>query len=232
MMKCVEAGHEIVALANLYPTDGKEELDSYMYQSVGHDAIESIAKCFDLPLYRRPIKGTPKNLNYDYVPTVEDEVEDLYELLKTIQQDFPDALGVSSGAIHSNYQKNRVEEICGRLGLISIAYLWGREQGALLEEMIASGLQAVLIKTAVIGLGSVDLGRSLAEMRDKLFDLREKYQINVCGEGGEFESLTLDCSLFKKFRLEIEEAEKIVHIDDDLSPVVFLKIHKLKMIPK
>lgn len=232
MMKCVEDGHEIVALANLYPTDGKEELDSYMYQSVGHDAIESIAKCFGLPLYRHPIRGTPKNLDYDYVPTAEDEVEDLYELLKTVKKDFPDVEGVSSGAIHSNYQKNRVEEICARLGMTSIAYLWGREQAGLLDEMIASNLNAVLIKTAVIGLGPVDLGRSIAEMRDKLFDLKEKYQINVCGEGGEFESLTLDCPLFKEFRLEIEEAEKIVHREDYWSPVVFLKIRKLKMVPK
>lgn len=232
MMKCIEDGHEIVALANLYPTDGKEELDSYMYQSVGHDAIESIAKCFELPLYRRPIRGIPKNLEYDYVPTPEDEVEDLFELLVSIKKDFPDALGVSSGAIHSNYQKNRVEEICGRLGMTSIAYLWGRDQAELLDEMIASDLNAVLIKTAVIGLGAVDLGKSIAEMRDKLFKLKGMYEINVCGEGGEFESLTLDCPLFKNNRLEIVEAETIVHRDDMFSPVVFLKIHEIKMVPK
>lgn len=232
MMKCVEDGHEIVALANLYPV-GSEELDSYMYQSVGHDAIESIAKCFDLPLYRRPIKGKPVNVDYEYVPTAEDEVEDLYELLKEIKVDFPYADGVSSGAIHSNYQKNRVEEICARLGgMTSVAYLWGREQAALLDEMIASNLHAVLIKTAVIGLGPIDLGRSLQEMRDKLFSLKEKYEINVCGEGGEFESLTLDCPLFKKFRLEIEEADRICHRQDDLSPVEYLKIRKLKLIEK
>lgn len=232
MMKCVQDGHEIVALANLYPTDGKEELDSYMYQSVGHDAIESIAKCLELPLFRRPIRGTPKNLDYEYVPTEEDEVEDLFLLLKEAKEQFPDAEGVSSGAIHSNYQKNRVEEICARLGMTSIAYLWGREQTALLDEMIANDLNAVLIKTAVVGLGPKDLGKSLKEMRDKLFDLKEKYQINVCGEGGEFESLTLDCPLFKRFRLEIEEAEQVVHREDDLSPVVFLKIHKMRFIEK
>ena len=232
MMKCVQEGHEIVALANLYPTDGQEELDSYMYQSVGHDAIESIAKCFDLPLFRRPIRGTPKNLDYEYVPTEADEVEDLFLLLKELKERFPDAEGVSSGAIHSTYQKNRVEEICARLGMQSIAYLWGREQAALLDEMIASGLHAVLIKTAVVGLGRVDLGKSLAEMRDKLFALKEKFQINVCGEGGEFESLTLDCPLFKKFRMEIEEADVISHKEDDLAPVVFLKIRKIKLVEK
>lgn len=232
MMKCVQDGHEIVALANLFPTDGREELDSYMYQSVGHDAIESLAKCFDLPLFRRPIRGTPKNIEYAYVPTEADEVEDLFLLLQEIKQKFPEAEGVSSGAIYSSYQKNRVEEVCARLGMRSVAYLWGREQTALLDEMIASGLQAVLIKTAVVGLGPKDLGKSLAEMRDKLFALKEQFQVNVCGEGGEFESLTLDCPLFRKHRLEIEDAEVITHRDDDLSPVVFLKIRRIRLVEK
>lgn len=232
MMKCVEAGHEIVALANLYPPAGQEELDSYMYQSVGHDAIEAIAECFGLPLYRRPITGTPCNLEYAYVPTQEDEVEDLYELLREVKRDFPAVAGVSSGAIHSNYQKNRVEDICTRLGLVSLAYLWGRDQSALLEEMIEQKLHAVLIKTAVIGLGAGDLGRSLSEMRDKLFSLRDQHHINVCGEGGEFESLTLDCPLFRTQRLEIDAADVIVHRDTPFVSVVFLKIRSLRRVPK
>ena len=35
-------GHRIVALANLRPPDeaGQSEIDSYMYQSVGHSGIE------------------------------------------------------------------------------------------------------------------------------------------------------------------------------------------------
>jgi diphthine-ammonia ligase len=41
IMKMVEAGHELVALANLYPVDS-DELNSYMYQSVGHEIIELI----------------------------------------------------------------------------------------------------------------------------------------------------------------------------------------------
>ena len=42
MIKCIEDGHEIVCLANLRPPAGHDELDSYMYQTVGHDAIEVI----------------------------------------------------------------------------------------------------------------------------------------------------------------------------------------------
>lgn len=225
-MKCVEEGHEIIALANLYPPKGKEELDSYMYQSVGHDAIEAYAQCLpDIPLYRREIQGTPKNTEYDYVPTEEDEVENLYQLLVEVQQRHPDVKGVSSGAIRSTYQKNRVENICARLGLTSLAYLWEADQPSLLQSMIDSKLHAIIIKVAVYGLEASDLGKSLQELQPKLLDLSGKYGINVCGEGGEFESLTLDCPLFKR-RLVIDETAVHTHRDHATASVSFLKILK------
>lgn len=114
---------------------------------------------------------------------------------------------------------------CERLGLVSLAYLWQREQKELLDDMIASNLHAILIKVAVYGLDGNDLGKSLSEMRPKLFGLEAKVGINVCGEGGEFESMTLDCPLFKR-KLVVDESVKIVHRDHFEAPVVFLKITK------
>ena len=62
MMKCVAHGHEIVALANLHPPAAVgEELDSFMYQTVGHSHIEAIAQAMELPLFRREISGTAVN---------------------------------------------------------------------------------------------------------------------------------------------------------------------------
>ena len=44
---------QIVALANIYPSeDGVSELDSFMYQTVGHQLIEAYAECTGLPLFR------------------------------------------------------------------------------------------------------------------------------------------------------------------------------------
>jgi diphthine-ammonia ligase len=77
-----------------------------------------------------------------------------------------------------------------------------REQKELLIDMINSGMNSVIIKTCTMGLGKEDLLKSIKELQPKLFELGEKYQVNVCGEGGEFESLTLDCPLYKK-RLEM-----------------------------
>lgn len=232
MLKCVQDGHEIVALANLYPPDGKEELDSYMYQSVGHDAIDSFARCCELPLYRRPIRGSPVNQQYDYSRTDSDEVEDLYELLKQVLQSHPDIEAVSSGAIHSTYQKNRVEDVCRRLGLQSLAYLWGADQPTLLAEMIDVGIEAILIKTAVIGLGRQDLCKSIKEMQAKLLSLKEQYQVNVCGEGGEYETLTLDCRLFKRFKMRITGYDIVMHKECSFAPVVYAKITGIEVVEK
>lgn len=61
MMKCIQYGHEIVALANLMPGDDSvDELDSYMYQTVGHQIVVSYAECMGLPLFRRRIQGSTR----------------------------------------------------------------------------------------------------------------------------------------------------------------------------
>lgn len=107
------------------------------------------------------------------------------------------------GAILSDYQRVRVENVCVRLGLVSLAYLWRRDQRELLTEMIDSGMHAIIIKVASLGLvPNMHLGQSLAEMRPHLLKMADKFGLNVCGEGGEYESFTLDCPLYKR-RIEV-----------------------------
>ncbi|EPB67775.1 TIGR00289 family protein [Ancylostoma ceylanicum] len=205
MMCAVKAGHRIVALANLHPVS-PGELDSYMYQSVGSEGIHMIAEAMELPLYRREIKGKPLNQDFDYSPTAGDEVEDLYELLKTVKEHHPSVQGVSAGAILSSYQKLRVEDVCKRLNLTPLCYLWERDQKELLREMISSGLDAVLVKVAAIGLDKKHLGMTLSEVESTLDRLHSHYGVHPCGEGGEYETFVLDCPLFHK-RILIEESE-------------------------
>ncbi|XP_039078384.1 diphthine--ammonia ligase-like, partial [Hyaena hyaena] len=88
MMQCTAAGHQIVALANLRPAEnqvGSDELDSYMYQTVGHHAIDLYAEAMALPLYRRTIRGRSVDTGRVYTECEGDEVEDLYELLKLVK---------------------------------------------------------------------------------------------------------------------------------------------------
>lgn len=87
MMHCVANGHEIVALANLKPpaAGGQDEMDSFMYQTVGHDIIDLYSECMQLPMYRGEINGKSKSQEMSYTPTVNDEVEDLFELLRHVK---------------------------------------------------------------------------------------------------------------------------------------------------
>lgn len=123
MLQCIAAGNEIVALANLHPPSREQnidsnsehpsadEMDSYMYQTVGHDAIDLLAKAMELPLYRKVILGKSINTDSDYfLGSQDDEVEDLFRLLTQVKE-CEKIEAVSVGAILSNYQRVRVEHV-------------------------------------------------------------------------------------------------------------------------
>ncbi|KAI0303257.1 hypothetical protein BC826DRAFT_903387 [Russula brevipes] len=239
LLHCHKNGHELVAAASLRPEPGIEELDSYLYQTVGQDAIEFVARALDVPLYRRVISGTAlvQDSEYGGRDVKErggvdgDETEDLYALLSDVKSHHPDAKGVSVGAILSNYQRVRVEHVCQRLSLTPLSYLWQRNQADLLSEMIAAGMEAVLIKVAGIGLTTRHLGKSLSDMQPTLTSLNTLYGSHICGEGGEYESLTLDCPLFKR-RITLLETETVVHSDSGFATVAFLRIRRASLDPK
>ena len=217
ILQCVRSGHEIVALAHLSPPAHTDELDSYMYQSVGHNAVSYVAQALGVRLFEAQITGTPLAQELDYRATPNDEVEDLYELLCQVKE-ATHCTAVCSGAIFSTYQKNRVEEVCARLGLVSIAPLWEREQDALLQEMIRHKLEIRIIKVASMGLGKDHVTRYAAELLPHFQKISKKWGFNVCGEGGEYESLVTDCPLFA-FKLHVDSSELVCHSHDDLSPV-------------
>ena len=64
--------------------EDSDELDSMMYQTVGHEVIDLYAEAMDLPLFRRDLEGSGLAIDKDYEPTQGDEVEDLFNLLKEV----------------------------------------------------------------------------------------------------------------------------------------------------
>ncbi|KAL7611747.1 hypothetical protein Lser_V15G08359 [Lactuca serriola] len=224
MMKCLQYGHEVVALANLLPAnDSVDELDSYMYQTVGHQIVVSYANCMGVPLFRRRIQGSTRRHDLSYNMTTGDEVEDMFILLKEVKKQIPSVTAVSSGAIASDYQRLRVENVCSRLGLISLAYLWKLDQSLLLQQMIETGIVAITVKVAAIGLDpSKHLGKEMSYLWSHLLKLNELYGSNVCGEGGEYETLTLDCPLFKYARIVLDEFQLVLHDSNSIAPVGIL----------
>ncbi|KAJ3232166.1 ATP binding domain 4 [Chytriomyces hyalinus] len=225
VMHCMANGHDVVAVANLFSQmDGKtEEIDSFMYQTVGSNVVVPlIAECLGLPLFRRCIRGASVSVEMDYQVESGDEVEDLMLLLNEVLIEMPDVQAVSVGAILSNYQRIRVEHVCSRLGLTVLSYLWQADQSALLNSMIECNVNAILVKVAAIGLETKHLGKSLAQMQPLLETLSNRFGCHVCGEGGEYETVTIDCPIFKK-RIVIVDQETIIHSNDAFAIVAYLK---------
>lgn len=220
ILHCLKQGHQLVALGNLYPIDNVQELDSFMFQTVGFDIVSLYEKCCGVPLFRQSIKAkSSKNVSLNYSKTKFDEIEELYQLLKTVKEEIPGLEAVSVGAILSSYQRTRVEDVCDRLGLTVLSYLWQRDQLQLMTEMCEMSRQpgqqlgdgkfdARLIKVAAIGLDDSHLGKSLPEILPTMRKLNKMYDVHVCGEGGEFESMVLDAPFFKNGYLKLKE----VHI--------------------
>ncbi|KPV71892.1 uncharacterized protein RHOBADRAFT_307, partial [Rhodotorula graminis WP1] len=201
----VVEGHLPVALASLVPPRGQDELDSFMYQTVGSSGLATLADALDLPLVTHTITGTARNQRAEYgsregtaaTTTADDqgdETEDLYDLLVKLAH--PDVKAITVGAILSNYQRVRVEHVCARLGLVPLAYLWERDQKDLLADMVDADIESILVKVAGAGLGVQHLGKTLAQMQPTLLKLNKIYDTHPCGEGGEYETFTLDAPLF------------------------------------
>ncbi|KAK9326445.1 hypothetical protein V1517DRAFT_311805 [Lipomyces orientalis] len=231
ILHCIKNGHDVVALANLHPplppsvdsdeNDVIHEMDSFMYQTVGHSVLSLYPDCFGMPMYRAPITGTSVTTKLDYATTAADETEDLHTLLQMVKAAHPDIEAVSVGAILSTYQRTRVENVCSRLGLTPLAYLWRRNQASLFDEMIQAGINAIVIKVAGAGLTAEQhLGKSLGQLRHHLFKLNQMYGSHICGEGGEYETLVLDCPVSVK-KVVVDET-KIVK--DDNGDVAYLKL--------
>lgn len=206
LLHCLRNGHRIVALANLYPagkesegqqdqsrgrdrsnddddddeTDEEDDIDSFMYQTIGHSVIPQYEAALGVPLYRGRIVGGAVDAGRVYggpPPTSSrpcddgaeddgDETESLLPLLQRIKCAHPEANAVSAGAILSTYQRTRIEHVAARLDLVPLAWLWmyptlpapverrgvGSGDAGLLEDMAAVGCEARIIKVASGGL--------------------------------------------------------------------------------
>ena len=211
---CIANSHNVIALANLYPpTEStqsgiEKDLNSFMYQTVGHSVIPLYSKALNLPLYRQAIKGSALNPSKDYHvssgedllgDTSLDETESLMPLLRRVIDAHPTAKAVCSGAILSSYQRTRIESVAQRLGLISLSYLWQYPQllppspGGLLDDMAIAGFDVRIVKVASGGLDEELLWSNLMDpaTRRKLQKAVDKFGGSVLGEGGEYETLVI-----------------------------------------
>ncbi len=96
------------------------------------------------------------------------------------------------GALRSDYQKMRIEQMCSRLGVISYTPLWHHDGYAHMRDLVLHGHKVIITSVTTDGMDESWLGKVL-DLNDieKLHQLSTEFRFNVDGEGGEFETAVL-----------------------------------------
>jgi ABC transporter with metal-binding/Fe-S-binding domain ATP-binding protein len=126
-----------------------------------------------------------------------DEIDELENAIRSSIGNEIDALVV--GALRSDYQKTRIERMCEKLGIISFCPMWHHDPELHMNSLVNHGFDVRIISVSSEGLDESWLGRKITrESLDELIQLSRKYRFNLDGEGGEFETITLNAPHFKK----------------------------------
>jgi len=176
-------GWDVESLVTVFP----EAKDSWMfhYPAVKWTGLQ--AEAIGIPQVHVPTSGVK-----------EEEIEDLRQELAKLKK----SMGIEaivSGAIASEYQRTRLDNVCEKLGLRSFAPLWHKNEEKLVRDEIDAGFEIIVTACSALGLDEKWLGKTLGSKELKeLLELRKRYGLSVAFEGGEAETFTLAVPVFKK----------------------------------
>ncbi len=189
-----QQGHEITCLITIL----SENLYSRMFHTPAIELTKLQAEALNIPLVLQKTSGEK-----------EKELADLEKAIKKAQKKF-NFVGLLTGALFSEYQSSRITKIAAKLGLTVYSPLWHKPQEEHLRELIKNRFKIIFTAVAAEGLDASWLNKEITlEELEKLIQLQKKIGLHVAGEGGEFESLVLDCPLFKK-KIILEDLEIVV----------------------
>lgn len=139
-------------------------------------------------------------------PEPEKELIPLQDTLASLDVD-----GIISGALASEYQRRRLDQICEEIGVKSFAPLWHKNPRELVGDMVDQGFEIMIAGCYAEGLDERWLGRVLDQKALAELDrLHDRYGIHVAGEGGEYESMVLfGPHMKRRISLEYEKAWRI-----------------------
>ncbi|MCD1295151.1 TIGR00289 family protein [Methanocella sp. CWC-04] len=150
--------------------------ESYMYHVPAIELTRLAASSIGIPLVE---VVTPPEREVELIP--------LRDTLASLNVD-----GIVSGALASEYQRRRLDQICEDIGIKSFSPIWHKNPRDMVREMVDEGFEIMIAGCYAEGLDERWLGRILDEKAlDALDRLHDRYGIHVAGEGGEYESVVL-----------------------------------------
>lgn len=190
--KAIQEGYSVEYLVSMI----SDNPESYMFHVPNIHITELSAEAMGISLIRSITHGRK-----------EEELEDLKHVLEDLKEKGVET--IFAGALASVYQKSRIDDLCTEIGLESKAPLWHVDPKEYMEEIIDLGFEVVVTSVSAEGLDESWLGKRIdRELLDEIIELNSKYGMHLAFEGGEAETLVLDCPLFKK-RIKINESYNV-----------------------
>jgi len=176
-------GWDVATLVTVFP----ESKESWMFHYPALEWTQLQAEAIGIPRTVIRTKGVK-----------EEELNDLKRGLRALT-DSIGIEGIVSGAIASEYQRIRLDNLCEDLGLRSFAPLWHKNQPQLVREQIESGFDIIVTACNALGLTESWLGRRLdLQSLEELIEIGKKSGLNVAFEGGEAETFVLKAPMFNR----------------------------------
>lgn len=154
------------------------------------------------------LQARSMGLEHSVVASGDDELSRLEEMLRVLKS--KDKLdGLVTGAVASDFQKTRFDNMCEKLGLRSFSPLWHKSPERLVEDLMTGGFRIIMSGVAAAGLDGSWLGRELTRVEwGHLREISRRYGLHLSGEGGEYETFVVDAPQFAK-AISITESEKV-----------------------
>ncbi len=196
IFKMKELGHDVVCLITIQPNTD----DSLLFHYPNSGMTKQLGEAMGIPSFRFTLKKTSK----------EEEVNSLKRAITKIKSIY-DIQGLVHGGISSAFQRDNFQQACSMHDLRIFAPLWGIEPFEYMTDLIDKKFCIKIVGVSTMGLDQNWLGITLDKRSlHELEFLSTKYGFNLTFEGGEAETLIVDCPIFNK-RLEINDAR--IHWD-------------------
>ena len=136
------------------------------------------------------------------------ETELLMTTLQKVKEDYG-IEGIVQGGILSEFQKKNFNKVCEKLNLKLISPVWNQNQKQYMKDLLQDNFRFIIISVSADGLDDSWLGKEIdKDNLEKLEKLSEKFGFNLNFEGGEAETLVINCPLFSN-PITIVKSQKI-----------------------
>lgn len=175
---------KVLCLLCIHPSND----ESLLFHYPNSRMVQALADSVGIPLIEEQSK----------ISEINHEVKAIEKIVKKAVEKYS-IDGIITGAISSRFQLKIFKNTCEKFSIHMISPIWGINPHKYFKKLLELDFKILITRVAAYGLDEKWLGIIID--KDNFYDLEkasEKYGFNLTFEGGEAETLVLDCPIYKK----------------------------------